>query len=174
VRKLPKGLNYTLPIIILVAAITIAALIVGSDETKKSKSQSSVSQAMPCGPYRSDRRVLINHETINAEIPNSSAAYAKGLGGRPCILPNQAMLFVYSKPGQYRFWMKGMKFPIDILWISSDHKVVGQEVDVEPSTYYSKFPFFENDPQHLAQYVLELKKDRSRELLVNLGTTVSF
>jgi uncharacterized protein len=84
------------------------------------------------------------------------------------------MLFSFSQPGYYRFWMKDMKFPIDIIWISPDHKVAGIERDVEPSTYFSKNPFFINDKDHIAQYVLELKANRSTDLHIALGTPIQF
>ncbi len=66
--------------------------------------------------------------------------------------------------------MKDMKFPIDIAWISPDKKVVGLEIDVEPSTYPDSFV----NKDQPAQYVLELKANRSKTLNINLGTPVKF
>jgi uncharacterized membrane protein (UPF0127 family) len=80
------------------------------------------------------------------------------------------MLFQFSKPGQLWIWMKDMKFPIDIVWIAPNHTVVGIEQDVQPSTYPDKFV----NRDRPAQYVLELKANRSKELNINLGTPVSF
>lgn len=71
-------------------------------------------------------------------------------------------------------WMKDMKFPIDIIWISPEHKVVAVERDVEPSTYFSKNPFFINDKDHIAQYIIEMKANRSTELGIGLGTPINF
>jgi len=127
-----------------------------------------------CGPYRSDVKFTIARQKFNVEIAKTTPEFSKGLGGRPCILPNQAMLFAFAKQGQYRFWMKGMNFPIDIIWINSAHRVAALEVDVEPSTYHSSAPYFENDPQHLAQYVLELKANESKKLNLKLGSPVTF
>jgi len=39
------------------------------------------------------------------------------------------MYFVYSKPAFYAFWMKGMRFPIDIIWLRND-RIVGFETNV--------------------------------------------
>ena len=39
------------------------------------------------------------------------------------------MLFVFDTPGLYGFWMKGMRFPLDILWIH-DSRVVHKESNV--------------------------------------------
>jgi uncharacterized membrane protein (UPF0127 family) len=37
---------------------------------------------------------------------------------------NEAMLFVFQQSARHSFWMKDMKFPIDIIWLDSDEKVV--------------------------------------------------
>jgi uncharacterized membrane protein (UPF0127 family) len=79
------------------------------------------------------------------------------------------MLFRFTKPGQYPFWMKGMKFPIDIIWIGADHKVAAIEVDEKPSTYPDKFV-----NQKPAQYVLEVKANTTKRLNIDIGTPVTF
>jgi uncharacterized membrane protein (UPF0127 family) len=174
VRKPRLNSNYLVPAVILVVIIValVIALVVGESKPKspaKPKTQASTS----CGPYRDDVNVKIGGRVFKTELAKTAGEQAKGLGGRPCIGPNQAMLFAFSKPGQYRFWMKDMKFPIDILWIDSTKRVVAQEIDVEPSTYHSSNPFFENDPNHLAQFVLEVKANTSTGLHITLGTPVA-
>lgn len=125
-----------------------------------------------CGIYRNDKTVRVGSTEIKAEIANNPAQLQQGLSGRPCIEQGQGMLFVFAKPGQYAFWMKDMKFPIDIVWISMEKKAVAIERNVQPNTYPdSKFI---NDNHHLAQYVIELKANRSNELHMTLGTPVNF
>lgn len=79
------------------------------------------------------------------------------------------MLFAFSQSGQYAFWMKDMKFPIDILWLNTAHRVVYQQTDVQPSTYPSRYM-----NQQPAQYVLEIKANLSRALHIELGTPAGF
>ncbi|HXY18184.1 MAG TPA: DUF192 domain-containing protein, partial [Candidatus Nitrosopolaris sp.] len=69
------------------------------------------------------------------------------------------------------FWMKDMKFPIDMIWISSSHKAVVVEEDVKPSTYPDRFV---NPVNHPAQYVLELQAHASTRLGINPGTPIKF
>ena len=161
--------SFAVILILLIAATVITAVVIGGKD--KPKTDNTASNISACGPYRKDKTVRIDDALIHAEIPNNPDAQAKGLGGRPCILPDQGMLFIFPQPGQYAFWMKDMKFPIDILWISEDYKVVGQEIDVQPNTYPDRFI---NKKENAAKYVLELKSERSRELKVNLGTPVNF
>lgn len=122
-----------------------------------------------CGSYRNDKTVTINSTKIKAEVAQDPAEQAKGLSGRPCIENNQAMLFVFERPDQYKFWMKDMKFPIDIVWIDANRVVVGLNIDVSPSTYPDYFT-----SEKPSQYVLELQANRSKELGVTLGTPVNF
>lgn len=125
----------------------------------------------PCGQYRSDKVVTIGSAKFNAEVAFTQAQKVTGLAGRPCIGPNQAMLFDFGKPAQYEIWMKDMKFPIDIVWISTDHNVVGFYNGVKPSTYPDRFV---NKPDSPAQYVLELRANRADQLHINIGTPVKF
>ena len=146
--------------------VVVAILVSSSHGTPSLNSQ--------CGPYRTDKVVTIASQKFNTEVAATSVQKVAGLGGRPCIESNQAMLFDFGKPSQYAIWMKDMRFPIDIVWINVDHKVVGVESGVEPSTYHSKNPYFINDKNHIAQYVLELKSHRTDELHITIGTPVQF
>jgi uncharacterized membrane protein (UPF0127 family) len=56
-----------------------------------------------------------------ADTPESRA---QGLGGHAPLEDGQGMLFVFGAPGRFPFWMKGMTFPLDMLWLN-----VGSETD---------------------------------------------
>ena len=64
----------------------------------------------------------VGNNKVTIEIAESVAAQDLGLGGRDSLAENSGMLFVFSAPGQYGFWMKDMKFPLDFVWIK-DGKV---------------------------------------------------
>ena len=154
-------------ILLAIATVVILALVLGESKPKQPPQSNAVMSA--CGPYRKDGNVVIDGQKIVVEIAKNSTEFAKGLGGRPCILPNQGMFFAFNKPGRYPFWMKDMKFPIDIIWIGTSHKVVYMEINESPSTYPDSF-----ENQTAAQYVLELKANQSKVLHMVLGTSVSF
>jgi uncharacterized membrane protein (UPF0127 family) len=69
--------------------------------------------------------------TLNVEIADTAEERGLGLGGRPSLDPNSGMVFVFPEPGNYNFWMKGMEFPLDFIWISSD-RIVGLSENVPP------------------------------------------
>ena len=62
-------------------------------------------------------RLIMNGKSFNAEIVDNPQAREKGLGGRSSLCEDCGMLFVFEKRGEYPFWMKGMEFSIDIIWI---------------------------------------------------------
>ena len=122
-----------------------------------------------CGAYRNDKTVQVGSTKIQAELAKNSDQQQQGLGNRPCIEKNQGMLFVFNKPRRYPFWMKDMRFPIDIVWIGADHKVVGLDVNLQPSTYPDSF-----EAAKPVQYVLELQANRADSLGLVLGTPINF
>jgi uncharacterized membrane protein (UPF0127 family) len=166
VKPLKKYLGLIIAGLALIV-IVAAALIIGPAETKHKAEMSK--NTGPCGLYRHDAQVKVNGKTFDVELPKNPDAFDKGLGGRPCITDSEGMFFRFKQPGQYPFWMKGMKFPIDIIWISAGHKVAAIEVDEAPSTYPDKFV-----NQRPAQYVLEIKANLSKQLNINIGTPVAF
>lgn len=119
--------------------------------------------------YRRDLTVRVGSHLLAAENAKTDIQREKGLGGRDCIGTNQAMLFTFDKPGIYPFWMKDMKFAIDMVWISPNHKVVTVKSNVEPSTYPENF---KNSAP--AQYVLEIRAGQAEKLGIQQGTEVSF
>ena len=69
-------------------------------------------------------KVTIDGVTFAAEIANNNTSRTKGLSGRDSIGLSSGMLFVFDKKDVTpSFWMKDMKFPIDIIWIN-DGKIV--------------------------------------------------
>jgi uncharacterized membrane protein (UPF0127 family) len=169
-----KKANYTLAAIIILATAAVAgALTLGSsgDKPKSAPKQSQPSVvSTSCGPYRKDGVVTVNGSQINVETVAASKDLVKGLSGRPCIESNWGMLFDFGRDGQYAIWMKDMKFPIDVAWIgSADKKVVALEINFKPSTYPER-----RVNQTPARYVLEIAANKSKELKMDIGTTVHF
>ncbi len=71
------------------------------------------------------RKVCFPDTCIQAEVVSSGKEREAGLMFRKQLEPGSGMLFVFEKEGQYSFWMKNMSFPIDIIWLDKDKKIVG-------------------------------------------------
>lgn len=88
-----------------------------------------------------------------------------GLGQRKDLAVNKGMLFVFDGSDVRCFWMKDMNFPIDILWLDENEKVLAVKENVSPETYPESFC-----PQVAAKYVLEVNAGLSRQAGVSIGS----
>ncbi len=79
------------------------------------------------------------------------------------------MLFIFPELGRQSFWMKDMLFPIDIIWVDADKKVVGIASDVLPETYPETFA-----PPSEIKYVLELNSGGAASYGIATGTQLVF
>lgn len=71
----------------------------------------------------STQKLQVGDQIVNAEVAQTSSQRAQGLGGRQSIASDAGMLFVFDSPSKLKFWMKGMKFPLDFVWINNDQIV---------------------------------------------------
>lgn len=62
-------------------------------------------------------KVLINQVEVKVEIADTSEKRKRGLGERGSLASDSGMLFIFEKENRHPFWMKGLKFPIDFIWI---------------------------------------------------------
>ena len=113
--------------------------------------------------------VRIGSINIPVEIAETEAARKKGLSDRPSLDKNKGMLFVFSKPDFYSFWMPNMNFSIDIIWIN-DGEVIGITPDVS-NNFDPKNPRTYSPPQP-AQYVLEVNAGFGAKKNIKIGDAV--
>lgn len=95
--------------------------------------------------------VLVGSRAYHLEIANTPASRQKGLGERATMAQSAGMLFVFPSASTLCFWMKGMHFPLDMIWVNSNKQVIHIEQNVQPDTYPRSF--CSNNP---AKYVIEL------------------
>ncbi len=79
------------------------------------------------------------------------------------------MFFVFENSGNYNFWMKDMNFPIDILWIDQDYKIIGIKKSIATSTYPETF-----GSEYYSRYILELSSGFSDKNNIKIGDKIIF
>ncbi len=57
---------------------------------------------------------------LTIEIADTKEVRSKGLGYRESLATDSGMLFIHDNSQKYTYWMKGMEFAIDIMWIKGD------------------------------------------------------
>lgn len=116
---------------------------------------------LPFFPENSTSRQLqIGAAKLRIEVADTQGKRSKGLGGRQSLASDEGMLFVFPETGKYPFWMKGLGFPLDFIWIRGD--VV---VDLTPNAQPSK----PGQPDS-ALPIYQSKEDINKVLEVPAGT----
>lgn len=99
----------------------------------------------PTGPVKEELpQITVGKTKVSVEIARAEEEHAKGLADREDLPKDGGMLFVFETPGEYSFWMRGMRFPLDIIWIAGG-KVVGFEENLpftDPQTPNADLPSY--------------------------------
>jgi uncharacterized membrane protein (UPF0127 family) len=103
-------------------------------------------------PATLSAEVVIAGALIRCEVVDTPELRALGLSGRAGLPPGEGMLFVFEKADRHSFWMKGMSFDIDILWIDLE-KVVHIARAAAPKAGDQLATY---RPEQSASYVLEV------------------
>ena len=107
--------------------------------------------------------------TFKAYVANNNADREKGLSIFNKINDSQAMLFVFDSSKKYSFWMKDMKFPIDIVWLDENGQIVFISENVPVDSYPNMFT-----PDTDSRYVLEFNADIVKKDGIKIGDTCNF
>ena len=115
-------------------------------------------------------QVHINDTVIDVEIAKTLAEQQLGLGGRESLDQNKGMLFIYADKRIPGFWMKGMQFSLDMIWIEDDKVVdILSNVPVATTT-----PLPHYWPKQPINYVLEVNAGFSEKNNIKIGDMVEF
>lgn len=117
-------------------------------------------------------RIIINGHTINVELAVTDTEKQKGLGYRDSLASDSGMLFVYQNRDRYGFWMKGMRFSLDYIWINGN-KVVDLSPDI-PAPANPDEPPVTLSPKVPVDKVLEVNAGVIVNTGVRIGDTVQF
>ncbi len=112
-------------------------------------------------------QVQIAGKVIDAWYSDTDTLRAQGLSDLPGLPENGGMFFAFEKNDLHGFWMRNMLFPIDIIWIGEDFKVVHIEKNVRPDSYPTIF-----FPKRLARSVLEVSAGFTDKTGLKIGDPV--
>ncbi len=116
--------------------------------------------------------VHIGAVTIQAEVARTVGERAQGLGSRDSLTLNAGMLFIEDHDNIPAFWMRGMRFPLDFIWISRELHVVDLTENVAPNEHTTAVA--DISPGVPVLYVLEVNAGVIASQGVRVGDAVSF
>lgn len=115
-------------------------------------------------------RLMVGNNVFKIEIASTPHSRAAGLSGRDNLPSDAGMLFIFEDKNRYGFWMKGMKFPLDLIWIEGD-KIKGFTENIPPPIN----PFNLNIyyPPQPVDKVLELNAGSVKKYNLKIGDKIN-
>lgn len=122
-------------------------------------------------PFQKTPAAVINRQTFKLSIAATDQEKQIGLSGKQNLSQDYGMLFPFEKDGYYAFWMKNMKFPIDIIYIRAN-KVTEVLENVQPPSSPDVNPQILR-PKELADTVLEINAGLAKKYNIKKGDAVT-
>lgn len=114
-------------------------------------------------------QVTVGKVTLRVALALTDEERMRGLSGLPTFPEGRdGMLFVFDKPDIHGIWMKQMRFPIDVIWVSEEKKVMYIIQDLDPSSYPKIYR-----PPSKARYVIETPANFTKTFPIYVGDEVT-
>ena len=125
------------------------------------------------GPATVGATVRVGGATVYAvDVADRDDTRARGLSGRPYMAPDVGMLFVFDAAKTQNFWMKEMNFPLDIIWIDAECRIIDVAAEVPTPAGRDAIPRVSSPAP--AQYVLEVNAGEYARAGLAPGDLVEF
>ena len=120
-------------------------------------------------PFIKIPTAAINNQTFKLFIAKSAREKEIGLSGKDSLSQDYGMYFPFEKPDYYSFWMKNMKFPIDMIFLSSNRIVTIYE-NLEPLQDLKSPPLYKSSEP--ADAVLEINAGQAKKYNIKVGDEI--
>jgi uncharacterized membrane protein (UPF0127 family) len=125
-----------------------------------------------CGGGASGTTVRVGDAEVHADVADTPQELETGLSGHAPLDADEGMLFLLPATSRQAFWMKDMRFPIDIVWVAN-----GRVIQVSPGlpaprpgTSDSELPLYK--PRQVVDSALEVSAGWARRNGVGPGDAV--
>lgn len=115
-------------------------------------------------------KVLVNDQTFKVIVAKSDKDKQIGLSEKNKIEQDQGMLFIFDNPQYHSFWMKDMKFPIDIIYINGDKVTTVIDSARPPGSIGGNLETYQ--PLYKSDKVLEVNAGIANKYNIKSGTLV--
>jgi len=125
-------------------------------------------------PTHGEHVVLFVGDTeLQIEVVGTDEAMERGLSGRETLSESNAessgMFFLFSRNDFHGIWMKDMLFPIDIVWINENLRIITIVKGATPESFPQIFK-----PTQTSRYVLEVSSNLTTERGIKIGDKIRF
>ncbi len=151
-------------------ALAMMLLLVGCTKAMP-PAPANETQPTPATASTGPRVILPDGFVVNVEVVADDELRAQGLMYRDHLDPSAGMLFFFPREGEYPFWMKNTRIPLDIIWIDAGRRIAHVKHDVPPcrTEECPNYP-----PNANAQYVLEIAAGGAKRHGLKVGDQLRF
>lgn len=114
---------------------------------------------------------LPSGKVLQAELMVQDEDRQMGLMFRPSLPLDRGLLFVFEEIDFHGIWMKNCRFPIDIVWLDEERRVV-HVAEAVPPCKADPCPVYQ--PMKKAAYVVEINAGQARREKATLGSRLEF
>jgi len=150
--------------VILIVFIAVIALMVTSYFFFKEKSEFKSKNL-----NGNEKNISVGGVNLLVDIADEPSEQAQGLSGRDLMAENKGMLFIFPESLIPSFWMKDMRFPLDMLWVDASGTIIAITKNIPPETYPNIF-----SPPSPILYVLEVNSGWSDRNNIKVGDMMFF
>jgi uncharacterized membrane protein (UPF0127 family) len=111
--------------------------------------------------------LFIDTLALTVTVADDPRERAQGLSNTDSLGELEGKLFIFDSAGYPGMWMKDMRYPIDIIFIGNDLRIVDIAENVTPETYPLTF-----SPREPARFVLETNAYFVKSFNITRGQTV--
>ena len=156
-------------------SLCIAALAAAACGGDSYGAKSSATPAPTVAPVSFATTTLtFDDRTIPVEVASTIEQTSRGLGFRDSLDADAGMIFDMHGERDPGFWMRGMRFPLDFVWIDTGRRVIGVTRDVQPQPGAPDSELVLYHPPAPVGYVLELNAGAAERLGIGEGTELRF
>ncbi len=118
--------------------------------------------------FNGKANLRIGEMAFKLDVADTDQEWELGLAGREQMADDEGMIFLFGRSALWPIWMKGMKFPIDVIWLNANKAVdikrnmLPEDIPV-PASYY---------PISEADAVIELNAGMADQSGVKLGDRI--
>lgn len=106
-------------------------------------------------------------QTVFASVASTTEARTLGLSYTSALPADVVKVFIFDTDEQWSFWMKGMAYPIDMVWVTASGTIAHIETSVTPESYPKSFT-----PPLPARYVIETVPGLFATVALKVGDTI--
>lgn len=152
--------------------LALLLVLIGCTKAMPPANETQPAAATTTAPSANGPRVILpDGAVIAVEVVADEELRAQGLMYRDQLDPAAGMLFFFPEEGEYPFWMKNTRIPLDMIWIAKDKRIAAIHHDVPPckTTDCPSYP-----PNARSMYVLELAAGGAKRHGLKVGDPLRF